>query len=233
LSKPRAKYTAVHRFLLILLLALPLHAAEVRVSAAASLTDAVTDIAKLYETKTGDTIVLNFGASSILATQIVNGAPADLFISADEAQMNRVATIVRVPLLSNRLVIIGVTLLKARRIAIANPEAVPAGVYAKQWLQQRGFWAAVSSKIIPTENVRAALAAVDAGNVDSAIVYATDARIARRARVAEVINDGPPIVYPAAVLRDAENAAGARRFLDFLQSKDAGAIFRRYGFLVK
>jgi len=227
------KYAVVHRLLLILLLALPLRAAEVRVSAAASLTDAVTDIARLYEARTGDTIVLNFGASSILATQIVNGAPADLFISADEAQMNRVATVVRVPLLSNRLVIVGLPLLKARRIAIANPEAVPAGVYAKQWLQQRGFWAVVASKTIPTENVRGALAAVDAGNVDSAIVYATDARIARRARVAEVINDGPPIVYPAAVLRAAENAAGARRFLDFLQSLDAGAVFRRYGFLVK
>jgi molybdate transport system substrate-binding protein len=223
----------VRRLLLILLLATPLFGAEIRVSAAASLTDAVTEIAKLYESKTGDTIVLNFGASSILATQIVNGAPADVFISADEAQMNRVATVLRVPLLSNKLVVVGVPLLKARRIAIANPEAVPAGVYAKQWLQKRGIWPALAAKIIPTENVRGALAAVEAGYADSAIVYATDARIARRARVAEVVNDGPPIIYPAAVLREAENAAGARRFLEFLQSREAGAIFRRYGFLTK
>lgn len=223
----------MRKLLLILLLALPISAAEVRVSAAASLTDAVTGIARLYEGKTGETVVLNFGASSILATQIANGAPADVFISADEVQMNRVATVVRVPLLSNRLVVIGVPLLKARRIAIANPEAVPAGVYAKQWLQQRGLWTVLAPKIVPTENVRGALAAVEAGNADAAIVYATDAQMARRARVAEVVNDGPPIVYPAAVLRGAENAAGGRRFLDFLRSRDAGAIFRRYGFLTK
>jgi molybdate transport system substrate-binding protein len=224
---------SMHRLLLILCLALPVQAAEVRVSAAASLTDSVTEIAQRYETKTGETIVLNFGASSILATQIVNGAPADVFISADEAQMNRVATIVRIPLLSNRLVVVGVPLLKARRIAIANPEGVPAGVYAKQWLQQRGLWTVLAPKIIPTENVRGALAAVEAGNADAAIVYATDAKIARRARVAEVINDGPPIVYPAAVLRDAQNAPGARRVLEFLRSPEATAIFRGHGFLVK
>jgi molybdate transport system substrate-binding protein len=141
--------------------------------------------------------------------------------------MNRVATMVRVPLLSNRLTIVGKPLLQAARIAIANPEAVPAGVYAKQWLQQRGLWKTLESKIIPTENVRGALAAVRAGNADSAIVYATDAR------AGWVITDSPPIVYPAAVLRGAENVAGARRFLQFLQSRDAGAIFRRYGFLVK
>jgi molybdate transport system substrate-binding protein len=223
----------MRRLLLFLCIALPLSAAEVRVSAAASLTDAVTEVAERYEKKSGETVVLNFGASSILATQIVNGAPADLFISADESQMNRVATVVRVPLLSNRLVVVGVPLLKAQRVAIANPEAVPAGVYAKQWLQQRGLWTVLAPKIIPTENVRGALAAVEAGNADAAIVYATDAKIARRARVAEVINDGPPIVYPAAVLRDAQNAAGARRFLEFLRSPEAASIFRGHGFLVK
>lgn len=206
---------------------MPLRAVEVRVSAAASLTDAVSEIAKLYESKSGDTIVLNFGASSTLATQILNGAPVDLFLSADEAQMNRVPTLVRVPLLSNRLAIVGRPLLKARRIAIANPEAVPAGVYAKQWLQRRGLWAALEPRLIPTENVRGALAAVLAGNADSAIVYATDSRIG------EVILDSPSIVYPAAVLRGAADAAGARRFLDFLQSRDAGTIFRRYGFLTR
>jgi len=214
-------------FLLILLLALPIQAAEVRVSAAASLTDAVTEIAARYEKKSGETIVLNFGASSTLATQIVNGAPVDLFISADEAQMNRVPTIVRVPLLSNRLAIVGMALLVAQRIAIANPEAVPAGVYAKQWLQKRGLWSVVESKLIPCENVRAALAAVEAGNADSAIVYITDFPRG------QVIPDGPRIIYPAAVLRGAENVKGARRFLDFLRSRDAGAIFRRYGFLTK
>jgi molybdate transport system substrate-binding protein len=214
-------------FLLILLLAVPIQAAEVRVSAAASLTDAVTEIAALYEKKSGDTVVLNFGASSTLATQIVNGAPVDLFISADEAQMNRVPTIVRVPLLSNRLAIVGMALLVSTRIAIANPEAVPGGVYAKQWLQKRGLWSVVESRLIPCENVRAALAAVEAGNADSAIVYITDFPRG------QVIPDSPPIVYPAAVLRGAQNVTGARRFLDFLRSRDAGAIFRRYGFLTK
>jgi len=217
----------VRRLLLILLLALPIRAAEVRVSAAASLSDVIAELAKMYEARSPDRIVVNYGASSTLATQIVNGAPADLFISADETQMNRVRTSFRVPLLTNRLAIVGMALLVSHRIAIANPEAVPAGVYAKQWLQKRGLWTVLQSRIIPTENVRAALAAVEARNADSAIVYITDAPYG------EVINDGPPIIYPAAVLRDAENPAGARRFLDFLRSRDAKAVFRRYGFGVK
>jgi len=215
------------RLLLIALLALPLQAAEITVSAAASLSDAMTEVAHVYEAKSGDKVVLNFGASSILATQIVNGAPVDVFLSADDAQMNRVATAIRVPLLSNKLAIVGAPLPKARRIAIANPEGVPAGVYAKQWLVHRGLWASLAPKIIPAENVRAALAAVLNGNADTAIVYATDSR------VGQVIEDSPSISYPAAVLRDAKNAAAARRFLDFLQSRDAATIFRKYGFIVK
>ncbi len=222
-----ARIPTVRSLLAILLLALPLHAAELTVSAAASLSEAITEAAHLYEARSGDKVLLNFGASSILATQILNGAPVDVFLSADDAQMNRVATAVRVPLLSNKLAIVGAPLPKARRIAIANPDAVPAGVYAKQWLVQRGLWASVASKIIPMENVRAALAAVLHGNADTAIVYATDSRIG------VVIEDSPPISYPAAVLRDAKNAAAARRFLEFLQSRDAAAIFRKYGFIVK
>ncbi len=224
----RARIPAVRRALFIALFAAcSLHAAEVTVSAAASLSDAMTEIAHLYESRPGEKIILNFGASSTLATQIVNGAPVDLFLSADDAQMDRVATAVRVPLLGNRLAIVGAPLAKARRIAIANPEAVPAGVYAKQWLIRRGLWSTVEGKIVPAENVRAALAAVLHGNADTAIVYATDSRLG------VVIEDGPPISYPAAVLRNAKNGAAARRFLEFLQSRDAAAIFRKYGFIVK
>jgi molybdate transport system substrate-binding protein len=215
----------VKRLLLILLLACAASAGEVRVSAAASLSDVLTEIAKLYK---GDTIVLNFGASSMLARQIVAGAPADLFISADDAQMDRVATLVRVLLLMNQLMVIGKPLTKAQRIAIANPDAgVPAGVYARAWLTRKGLWDKLKDRLIPTENVRGAVAAVEAGNADSAIVYRTDAKRG------VVITDGPPIVYPAAVLRGAQNVEGAKRFLAFLQSPAARAVFRRYGFVVR
>jgi molybdate transport system substrate-binding protein len=215
----------VKRLLVILLLACSASAGEVRVSAAASLSDVLTEIARLYR---GDAIVLNFGASSLLARQIVAGAPVDLFVSADEAQMDRVPALVRVPLLTNQLMVVGKPLAQAQRIAIANPDAgVPAGVYAKAWLTRKGLWEKLKDKLIPTENVRGAVAAVEAGNADSAIVYRTDAKHG------VVITDGPPIVYPAAVLRGAQNVDGAKRFLAFLQSPAARAVFRRYGFIVR
>lgn len=235
------------RLLAALLLALPLAAAEVRVLAAASLTDALQEIGRDYERRGGDRVIFSFGGSSTLARQIEAGAPADLFLSADEEKMNALAKRglidprTRVSVLSNRLVIVVPRrggrslanprdLVHCRRIAIAEPSAVPAGIYARQYLQTLGIWNAVAGRIVPTENVRAALAAVSAGNVDAAIVYRTDARIQKNVRVAHEVRNGPRISYPFAVLAHAGDPRAARRFLAHLRSRTALDTFARHGF---
>jgi molybdate transport system substrate-binding protein len=230
------------RALLIALLFAPaVQAAEVRVFAAASLSDALRDIAATYERTSPDHIVFNLGGSSMLERQIEEGAPADLFLSADEEKMNRlqqrglIEPNTRASVLSNMLVIVGMRdLIRAHSIALAEPSSVPAGIYARQYLTRIGIWDRVKSKVIPTENVRGALAAVEAGNADSAIVYKTDAMIAKRARIAYEIprGDGPKISYPFAVMANAESGDAARRFLAYLTSRPALDIFRRYGFLI-
>jgi len=225
-------------------------AAEVRVFAAASLTDALRDAAAVHERQTGDRVVFNFAASSTLARQIEAGAPADLFLSADEEKMDALAhaglivASTRVSVLSNTLVIVvpkdrGMNLpspralVNVKTLALAEPSRVPAGIYARRYLVAQGLWDRVAAKVIPVENVRAALAAVESGNADAAIVYRTDALISHDVRVACEIPraSGPRISYPFALLRDAEEPAAARRLLAFLRSKTARAIFARYGFL--
>lgn len=225
--------------------------AELRVSAAASLSESMRELAELWRAGGGEPVVLNLGASSALALQIENGAPSDVFVSADEAQMDRLEAAGRIvegtrrSLLGNRLVVVvpddapsppaqasdlvgeGV-----RRIALADPALVPAGVYARRWLEALGLWDRVQPRVVPLENVRAALAAVDSGDADAAVVYATDARIARRARVAFEVPEAeaPAIRYPAAALRDAAAQAAARAFVEFLASPAARAVFERHGF---
>ncbi len=224
------------RLFLILLITLSARAAEVRVFAAVSLTEALEEIAKGY---VGDAIVFHFGASSLLARQIEQGAPADLFLSADEAWMDVLAKQglirTRVSVLSNTLVVVGVPLARARSVALAEPSSVPAGVYARKWLQKIGWWERLEPKVIPTENPRAALAAVESGNVDAAIVYKTDTRMARRAHVVFEVPraQGPPISYPFALLRDAENGDAAMRFLRHLRSPAALRVFAKHGFIIQ
>jgi molybdate transport system substrate-binding protein len=120
-----------------------------------------------------------------------------------------------------------------KRIAIGDPAAVPAGVYAKQYLQMIGIWPQLSMKIVPSGSVRLALAAVETGAADAAIVYHTDIADATRAREALVVpaSEGPRIVYPVALVRSGSNPAGARRLLAFLRSPEATAVFIRAGFL--
>lgn len=223
----------------------------ITVSAAISLTDALTAIANDYATAGRGTVRFNFGASNVLARQIASGAPVDVFISADEAQMNVVAQAgmllegTRVDLLSTQLAIVVPSdrprTLKSvreiadaafRRIAIGDPAAVPAGVYARQYLEKEGLWDAVQSRIVPTGSVRAALAAVESGAADAAIVYRTDARTALRATVAWVVPAaaGPTILYPAAVMKASRAVAEAKRFLDYLRGPDAARTFTRLGF---
>src|SRR6267154_2258554 len=198
------------------------HAAELTVFAAASLTDSLKEIAVAYEKQSGDKIVFNFGASSMLARQIAEGAPADIFFSAEEARMDAVESkglIVkdtRKSRLSNVLVIVvaakgGAAIRgpkdlatdKVKRLALAEPGIVPAGVYAKEYLQKQNLWSAVEGKVIPTENGRAALAAVEAGNVEAGMVYRTDAAISKKVKVAYEMTsaDNPNISYPMAILK--------------------------------
>lgn len=223
----------------------------VTVSAAISLTDALGAVAAEYGRAGHGTVRFNFAASNVLARQIVNGAPADLFVSADEAQMDVVARAGllkegrRVDLLSNQLAIVvpndrsrtftsvrDIADPAVKRIAIGDPAAVPAGVYAKQYLEKEGLWAALEPRIVPTGSVRAALTAVESGAADAAIVYRTDTRIALRSTVAWVVpaDRGPRIVYPAAILRTSAAPDEAVRFLDFLRSAVAARIFERAGF---
>lgn len=223
---------------------------DVVVSAAVSLSDVLQTLAPVYQARTGDRVVLNFGASNTLARQINSGAPVDLFISADAAQMDvaasQLAPGTRVDLLSNQLAIAvpddrprTFTSVRdlldpaVRRIAIGDPAGVPAGVYARAYLQRLGIWPRLEMKIVPSGSVRLALAAVENGAADAAIVYRTDIATAAHTREALVIpaSEGPPIVYPAAVARNGRNQAGARRLLEFLRSAEAVAAFTRAGFL--
>jgi molybdate transport system substrate-binding protein len=223
------------------------------VAAAVSLTDVLEEIANAYRVAGGGPVRFNLAGSNLLARQIRNGAPADVFISADEAQMEiiekagAVLAGSRVDLVGNQLAVVAtpdrVMFVRQefarapagiRRLAIGHPAAVPAGVYARRYLERQGLWAAYEPRLVPTTNVRAALTAVETGSVDAAIVYLTDLSAARTAVLAFAVTarDGPRIVYPGAVLASSRNQAEAKRFLAFLRQPEAAAIFARHKFVV-
>lgn len=233
----------------------PLRADEVTVFAAASLSEAVGEVAKAFETSSGHKVVTSFGPSSFLAKQIKAGAKADLFFSADAPQVQGLidAKLVhpedRADILSNALVVVVPTDSKAAaaepaaipkfaRIALADPAAVPAGVYAREWLKAQGLWEATKPKVVPLLDVRAALAAVESGNADAGIVYKTDAAVSKRVKVVyEVPPDrGPAIVYPLALVAASPKAASqktaAREAFQFFASATAKEIYARRGFVV-
>jgi molybdate transport system substrate-binding protein len=245
----------VHALLLVLAvlpLLLPVRAASVTVFAGASLTDSLQEIAATYEQQSGDRIIFNFAGSGILVRQIEAGAPADLFFSADEtradqlARQGKLVPCSRVSLLSNVLVLItpsdleivrspsDLTRPEVRRLALGHDRTVPAGAYARAHLQRLNLWSALESRVIPFDNVRAVLAAVESGNVDAGIVYRTDVAAARRVRIAFefAAHEDLRISYPVVLLRDAPHPEAARRFLECLRSDAAAAVFRRHGFLV-
>ena len=241
-------------FLITLALALPMRAAEVTVFAASSLTDSLKKIAAAYEQTSGDKITFNFAASSTLARQIESGAPADIFFSADEAQMDRLVakdlidTNTRVSHLGNALVVVtrtdstlaltsaaDFTNAAIQHLALGDPKAVPAGVYAKKWLTNLSLWPAVEPKVVPCENVRAALAAVEAGNAEAGIVYQTDARISSKVKIAFNASgpEVPAISYPLARVKNAPDSDAAQKFLLYLESDPAAKIFTDYGFTAR
>lgn len=215
------------------------------VLAAASLQEALSEAAETWAAQGHPAPVLAFAGTSALARQIEQGGPADLFLSADERWMDtleregllRPGT--RADLLSNRLVLIapkesaaaGLADIGNGRLALADPDAVPAGRYARAALQHLGEWRAVAGRIAPAENVRAALALVERGEAPLGIVYATDARASDKVRVIETLPEEshPPIRYPVAILASSAHpdAAALRAFL---LSPGAARIFARHGF---
>lgn len=218
------------------------------VSVAASVSDALEEIARLYRAATGVTVAVNTGGSNTLARQIIEGAKAGLFLSADSIQMDavekagRIVPGTRTPLLTNELVVVAppsssttldhVMSGSIRRIAMGETAAVPAGVYGRRWLEHEKAWARLQPKVIPFPTVRAVLTAVESGRVDAGIVYRTDAMSARVRVIANVPAKDHPyldIVYPAAVI-PGPSEAEARRFLQFLKSPAARAVFDKRGF---
>jgi molybdate transport system substrate-binding protein len=242
-------------FLAVLITVLPARTQEqtVTVFAAASVKNALDDIIAAYGRNFGRKVVASYAASSALAKQIEEGAPADVFISADKewmdyaAQKKFIVPKSRINLLGNRLVLIapkdsklddvkigpGFDIAKLAgngRIAVADVRAVPAGKYAKAALEKLGGWAAAESKLAPTENVRAALALVGRGEAPLGIVYETDAKIEPNVKIVGRFPDNshPPIVYPAALTANAK--PDAAKFFAFLSSGTALVFFERHGF---
>jgi molybdate transport system substrate-binding protein len=237
----------------VLLHSVAARAGVVTVFAAASLTDCLTEMGRDYQAATGEQVEFNFAASSTLARQIEDGAPADIFFSADEAKMDAlagkglIATNTRVKRLSNSLVIVvpvnsdlkigsasDLNRPEVQRLALADPKAVPAGVYARAWLQKLGFWAGLEPKVVPCLNVRAALAAVESGDAEAGIVFKTDAAISKKVKVAFAapLSETPPISYPMAMVAACKEPALAKQFLAWLKSKAADGVFEKFGFIV-
>ncbi len=226
------------------------HAQTITVFAAASLKNALDEVAALRAPRP----TISYGASSALARQIENGAPADIFISADLDWMDYlekkgfIVPGTRRDLLGNRLVLVSparepLTLrpapgfpigraLGSGRIALANPDSVPAGKYAKAAFEKLGVWDQVAGRVAAAENVRAALALVARGETPLGVVYQTDANAEPKVMVAGTFpaDSHPPIVYPVAEIKGAR--AGAPAFLDLLGGRPARAIFEKHGFTV-
>ena len=227
-------------------------ATDITVSAAASLTDAFNDIAQAYQTEhPDDTIHLNFAGSGALLQQLLNGAPADVFASADQLRMDKAAEAgllidgSRQDFAANNLVAIVpandnnsydslanfVNADNIKRIAIANPEHVPAGRYSKNALEAAGLWANIGDKNIPAQNVRQALDYVARGEVDGGFVYQTDAALMPD-KVRTVLNIplDEPLTYPIAALNAGNAPDGAQSFIDYVTGDAGQAILARYGF---
>lgn len=221
--------------------------------AAASLHGALDEVVKGHAARTGDTVRVSYGPSSALARQIVAGAPADIFVSADIDWMDYldqrglIKSASRQILLRNRLALIapaastaslkigpGFPLeaaLGSGRLAMADPDSVPAGKYGRAALQALGVWKDVQSRLVPAEDVRAALVFVARREVPFGIVYSTDATVERRVRVVDLFpeNTHPPIIYPAASVTTSKSSA-AVSFLKSLSAPAARAVFDKYGF---
>ncbi|EJG1029365.1 molybdate ABC transporter substrate-binding protein [Vibrio parahaemolyticus] len=227
-------------------------ATDLKVYAASSMTNAIDEIAQDFKEKYDVTVTPVYGGSSSIARQIINGAPADVFISANTKWMDylvdegvidgdNVTNLVRNSLVliapqSSSLAVFNFADAKAweaalngSRLALGNPMSVPAGMYAKESLTTLGVWKEIQTKVAPAKNVRLALALVERGEAPLGVVYKTDAQLTSKVKiVGEFASDThAAIVYPAAVVSDSTES---RQFFQYLKSEDAKRVFAHYGF---
>lgn len=221
------------------------------VSAAVSLTDALNEIKIQYEKDHAVHLTFNLGGSGTLAQQIQQGAPADIFISANEDWMDTleknqdVLSNTRKDITGNSIVMIAgkdsnfdvksisdMHLEKIDQIAIGNPESVPAGKYTKQTLENLHLWDSLSNKIVQAKDVRQVLSYVETGNTDIGFVYESDAKISGKIKILATANKDlhDPIIYPGAVTSETKHEKEAEEFLTYLQSEEAQEILDAYGF---
>lgn len=237
----------------LLLVQVPAQARDLTVFAAASLKEALDEAGADFQRVSGSKTVVVYAASSALAKQIANGAPADVFISADLDWMdylekrNLLRAGTRVNLLRNRLALIApaasmlqieikpgfalAKLLGDGRLSMADPDSVPAGKYARAALAKLGVWSSVETRLARGDSVRAALVFVARGETPLGVVYQTDALAEKKVRIAGLFAEDthPAIIYPAAVVANSRQAA-AQPFVSYLKSAQARAIFKKYGF---
>ena len=227
---------------------------NILVSAAASLKEALEEIKPLYQqNKSNINISYNFGASGALQQQIEQGAPADIFISAGKKQVDALEQKglllpgSRTNLANNRLVLIvaqdvvginsfyNLTDSKIKKIAIGEPRSVPAGQYGEQVLKKLKLYDRLKSKFVFANNVRQVLAAVESGNAEAGLVYATDAKISNKVKVVVTADDKfhSPIVYPVAIIKSSKNTSAAKDFVQYLSDSQAQNILKKYGFIVR
>ncbi len=235
--------------------AAPGRTARVMVFAAASTTAALTEIAALFTAQGKGRAVTSFASSSMLAKQIANGAPADIYVSANPGWMdylareNAIETATRLDLLANRLVLVAPagSALSVRiapafplaeklgegRLALGDPDHVPAGIYGRAALRRLGVWPALAGRVARTQDVLGALALVERGEAAAAVVYATDVALTRRVRVVATFpaDSHPPIRYPIAIVAGRDRPE-VRRFYEFLTSPEAARVFTEHGFTV-
>jgi molybdate transport system substrate-binding protein len=225
--------------------------ARLTMSAAISLKEALQDVRQLYLRENADAqITYNFGGSGMLEQQIEQGAPADIFIPASPRELDALAMKgllvenTRTDLVENEIVLVSPhdSPLKSfadlagtavTKIALGQPETVPAGLYGKQVLTYLHLYDRLARKLIFTKDVRQALTYVSMGNVDAALVYQTEARLARGVRVVATAPPGShePILYPMAAVKTQRSPATALRFMRFLKDPRSQAVFRNYGFI--
>lgn len=226
--------------------------AEIFISAAASLTDVMNEIATMYnKTNPNVKITYSFGSSGALQSQIEEGAPADIFMSAAQKQMNELAKKdlilkeSRKDLLVNKVVLItdkenkagikefkDVTSDQIKLIALGEPKGVPVGQYSEEIFKSLGNLDAVKAKVIYGSDVRQVLTWVESGEAACGVVYATDAATTKNVKVVAQAPEGShkPVIYPVAVLKNSKNAKVSQEFVDFLSTKEVAAVFEKYGF---
>ncbi len=242
-------------FLLGSLLPVTTHAADkttIRISAAMSLKNALSDLKATYEKMVPNVkLEINYASSGLLQKQIEQGAPADIYLSAGKKQMDELEAKgflipgTRSNLLGNDLVLIVAKekksqiksfadlVDKAQSISIGQPQIVPAGKYAKETLTSLNLWKKLEKRIMFAKDVRQVLAYVESGNVDAGLVYQTDTVVLKSGVVVTVAPTGShsPIVYPMAIIKDSKNRAAAGKFMAFLQTANAAKIFEKYKFI--